>query len=87
MTTEQTEQETFNATAGQIRSFIERVERLEGEKCDLNTDIKEIWLEAKSFGFDVPVLKSIVSMRKKDPSDLAEYEAILDTYKSALNMS
>ena len=80
------EQKQFNATSGRLRSFIERVERLEEEKQGLTDDIKEVWGEAKGEGFQIDVLKKIVAMRKKDPADLAEYEAILDTYKSALGM-
>lgn len=84
--TETESDEQFNATAGRLRSFIERVERLEEEKQALTDDIKEVWGEAKGDGFDCAVLKKIVAMRKKDPADLAEYEAILETYKSALGM-
>lgn len=84
--TEQTEQETFNATAGRLRSFIERVERLTEESKALASDVKEVYAEAKSDGFDVPAMKKIVAIRSKDPADLAQLEAILETYKSSLNM-
>ena len=69
-----------------LRSFIERIERLEEEKAHLAEDIKEVYAEAKSQGFDVKTMRKIVSLRKKDPDDRAEEDALLDTYMSALGM-
>ena len=72
--------------AGQIKSIIERVERLEEEKAALAADIREIYSEAKGNGYDVKVLRQIVRIRKQDASERQEQEAILDLYLHALGM-
>jgi len=72
--------------AGQIKSIIERVERLEEEKAALAADIREIYAEAKGNGYDVKVLRQIVRIRKQDSSERQEQEAILDLYMHALGM-
>lgn len=72
--------------AGQIKSIIERVERLEEEKTALAGDIREIYAEAKSNGYDVKVLRQIVRIRKQDTAERQEQEAILDLYLHALGM-
>jgi uncharacterized protein (UPF0335 family) len=72
--------------ADQIKSIIERVERLEEEKAALAGDIREIYAEAKGNGFDVKVLRQIVRIRKQDASERQEQEAILDLYLHALGM-
>lgn len=69
----------------QLRSYIERVERLEEEKKALADDIREVYAEAKSAGFDVKALRAIVR-RKKNPQKAAELEAMVETYMSALGM-
>jgi len=74
------------ATGARLRSFIERIERLEEEKKALADDIKEVYSEAKGQGFDTKTMRKIISLRKKDPDDRAEEDALLDTYKSALGM-
>lgn len=71
-------------TARQVASYIERVERLEEEKAAIGADIKDVWLEAKSQGFDVPAMKRILKMRKADQAKLQEHETIFDTYLHAL---
>lgn len=72
--------------AGQLRAFIERVERLEEEKATIGDDIKEVFAEAKATGFDTKAMRAIIRLRKKDPAERQEEEAILDLYKSALGM-
>lgn len=72
--------------AGQIMSIINRVERLEEEKAALAGDIKEVYAEAKSNGYDVKILRQIVSIRKKDAAERQEQEAILDLYLHAIGM-
>ena len=67
-----------------LRSFIERVERLEEEKAAILNDVKEIYAEAKGEGYDVKILRQVVRIRKMDRSDRQEQEAILDLYLSAL---
>jgi uncharacterized protein (UPF0335 family) len=70
-----------------LKSFIERIERLEEEKRALAEDIKEVFSEAKGVGFDVRTMRQILKLRRMDQEDLDEQEALLDTYKRALGMS
>jgi uncharacterized protein (UPF0335 family) len=71
---------------GQLRSLIERIERLEEEKKAIAADIKEIYGEAKANGFDTKIMRKVVSLRKKEATERAEEEAILDLYLAALGM-
>lgn len=70
----------------QLRSIIERIEKLEEEKTAIGADIKDVFAEAKGNGFDVKALRSIVRLRKMDASEREEQETILDTYRRALGM-
>lgn len=72
--------------ADRLRSIIERVERLEEERKGLAGDIKDIFTEAKSAGFDVKVIRQIIRLRKLEPSDVEEQETLLDIYRRALGM-
>ena len=74
-------------TAAQLKSIIERIERLEEEKAALSEDIKDVYGEAKGTGFDVKVLRKIISLRKQDLSERQEQDALLETYMAALGMS
>lgn len=76
-----------NITASELRQFIERYEQLESEKKDVAEQQKELMAEAKGRGYDTKVMRKIVSLRKQKPDDIAEEEAVLDMYKSALGMS
>lgn len=79
--------DVLNETAqGQLKSIIERIERLEQEKAEVQEEIKEVKSEAKGNGFDVKIISHIVRMRKKDAAKRQEEEAILDLYMSALGM-
>jgi len=69
-----------------LRSFVERIERLEEEKTALAADIREVYSEAKGTGFDVKILRQVVRLRKMDVSERQEQEEILDIYKRALDM-
>ena len=69
-----------------LQSFVERLERLEEEKTALSADIKEVYHEAKSGGFDIKILRQIVRLRKMNTSDRQEQEELLDLYKNALGM-
>lgn len=69
-----------------LRSLVERIERLEEEKKALTSDIKDIYAEAKSAGFDPKVLKQLIAIRKQAPSDVEEAETMLDIYRRALGM-
>jgi uncharacterized protein (UPF0335 family) len=73
-------------SADQLRSFIERIERLEDEKATLAADIREIYSEAKGTGFDVKIIRQVVRLRKMDQSDRREQEEVLDLYKRALDI-
>jgi uncharacterized protein (UPF0335 family) len=70
----------------QLRSLIERVERLEEERTALSADIREVYAEAKGNGFDTKILRQVVRLRKLDRADRQEQEAMLDLYLGALGM-
>jgi len=70
--------------ADRLRSFIERVERLEEEKATIMNDVKEVYAEAKGEGYDVKTLRQVVKIRKMDRADRQEQEALLDLYLSAI---
>lgn len=72
--------------ASKLWSYVERVERLNEEVKALQTDIKEIYDEAKSNGYDVKALKAVISLRKLDDVEREEAETVLDVYKAALGM-
>jgi len=72
--------------ADRLRSLIERIERLEEERKSLGSDIKDIYSEAKSAGFDVKVLRQIIRIRKQEPAEVEEQESLLDVYRRALGM-
>ena len=69
-----------------LRSFIERIERLEEERKTLSDDIKEVYAEAKGTGFDTKIMRQLIRLRKMDKDDLDEQETLLDVYKRALGM-
>lgn len=77
----------YAVTAGELRQFIERYEQLEAEKADLAEQQKELMAEAKGRGYDTAVLRKVVALRKRKPDEIAEEEAVLELYKSALGMS
>lgn len=70
----------------QLRSLIERIERLEEEKAALSADVREVYSEAKGYGFDTKIVRQVVRLRKLDRADRQEQEAILDLYLAALGM-
>ena len=70
----------------QLRLFIERIERLEEEKKGVSDDVRDVYSEAKSNGYDAKIMRQIVRLRKMTNDDRAEMEALLDTYKSALGI-
>jgi uncharacterized protein (UPF0335 family) len=77
---------SVNVSAAQLRSFIERVERLEEEKKGMADDIKDVFGEAKSQGFDVKTMRAVIKLRALDKAKRQEAEALLDTYKNALGI-
>ena len=76
-----------NIAADRLRSLVERIERLEEERKALGSDIKDIYAEAKSAGFDVKVLRQLISLRRKEPAEIEEQETLLDVYRRALGMA
>ena len=78
--------EVGGIAADRLRSIIERIERLEEERKALAGDIKDIFAEAKSAGFDVKVVRQLIAIRKKEPAEVEEQETLLDLYKRALGM-
>jgi uncharacterized protein (UPF0335 family) len=72
--------------ADRLRSIVDRIERLEEERKALSSDIKDIYAEAKSAGFDVKVLRQIIRIRKQEPAEVEEQEALIDVYRRALGM-
>ena len=72
--------------AGRLRSFVERIERLEEEKRALADDVKDVFAEAKAAGYDVKVMRQVIKLRKMDSAKYEELEALLDIYKAALGM-
>lgn len=78
--------ETGGIAADRLRSIVERIERLEEERAALAGDIKDIFAEAKSAGFDVKVLRQLIRIRKSEPAEVEEQETLLDVYRRALGM-
>jgi len=69
-----------------LKSFVERIERLEEERKALSNDIKEVYAEAKGTGFDVKIMRQVIRLRRMDKDDLDEQETLIDIYKRALGM-
>ena len=75
-----------NIAADQLRSYIERIEKLEEEKAIIATDIRDVFAEAKGNGYDAKTMRQVLKLRKMDHSDRDEQEYLLDVYKRALGM-
>jgi uncharacterized protein (UPF0335 family) len=75
-----------NIAGERLRSIVERIERLEEERKALASDIKDIYSEAKSAGFDVKVLRQLIRIRKQEPAEIEEQETLLDVYRRAIGM-
>jgi len=81
-----TSPDSYNIAADELRQFIERIEQLDAEKRDLAEQQKEVMAEAKGRGYDTKVMRKVIALRKRKPDEIAEEEAIMDMYKSALGM-
>jgi len=79
--------ETQAVAVGQLRSFIERIERLEEEKKTISEDIKDVYGELKGNGFDTKAVRTIIRLRKKEDHERQEEEAMIQLYKDALGMN
>ena len=75
-----------NQTPEMLRQFIERVERLEEEKSGILSDIRDVYSEAKGYGFDPKIMRQVVKMRAMDKQDLYEHDQLIETYRSALGL-
>jgi uncharacterized protein (UPF0335 family) len=78
--------DSYKVTAGELRQFVERIERLEAEKKDIAEQVREVYAESKSRGYDQKALRAIISLRKRDKDEIAELESVLEMYKEALGM-
>ena len=83
---EKDQAETGGIAADRLRSIVDRIERLEEERKALGSDIKDIYAEAKSAGFDVKVLRQLIRVRKQEAAEVEEQETMLDVYRRALGM-
>lgn len=77
---------TYRVAADELRAVIERFERLESEKKDIADQQKEVMAEAKGRGYDTKCLRKVIALRKRDPEDIAEEQAVMDLYLDALGM-
>lgn len=77
---------TVKVAADQLRTIVERIERLDAEKAEIAEQIKEVYAEAKGNGFDTKTIRKVIALRKKDPNERCEEEAMLDLYLHALGM-
>jgi uncharacterized protein (UPF0335 family) len=78
--------DTYTVAADELRQFIERFEQLDAEKRDVAENQKELMAEAKGRGYDTKILRKVIALRKRKPDDIAEEEAVLEMYKTALGM-
>ena len=86
MSDENNNPEVGGIAVDRLRSLIERIERLEEEKAALASDVRDIFAEAKSAGFDVKIMKAVIKLRKMNAADRDEQEFLLDTYRKALDI-
>lgn len=75
-----------NSAAEQLRTIIERIERLEEEKAAIGSDIKDVYSEAKGTGFDTKAIRSLIRLRKKEPHEREEEEQLLELYRAAVGV-
>jgi uncharacterized protein (UPF0335 family) len=79
--------DTGGVSAEQLRSFIERLERLEEEKREVQEQIKDVFAEAKNEGFDLKIMRELLKLRRMKPHDRSELEELLEVYKTAIGMA
>ena len=77
---------TSSIAAAQLRSFVERIEKLEAEKSELGADIREVYAEAKGNGFDTKIMRQVIKLRKMEEPDRREQDELLDLYRQALEV-
>jgi len=76
----------YRVAGEELRQFVERLEKMDAEKRDIAEQAKEVMAEAKSRGYDTKVLRKVIALRKREPDDVAEEQAVLEMYKEALGM-
>ena len=86
MALDATELKPTNIAGDRLRSIVERIERLEEERKALGSDIKDLYSEAKSAGFDIKVLRQLIRIRKQEPAEIEEQETLLYVYRRAIGM-
>ncbi|MBL8703168.1 MAG: DUF2312 domain-containing protein [Alphaproteobacteria bacterium] len=77
---------TGGVAAAKLRSFVERIEKLENEKSELAADIREVYAEAKGNGFDTKIMRQVIKLRKMEEPDRREQDELLDLYRQALEV-
>jgi uncharacterized protein (UPF0335 family) len=77
---------TGGIAAAKLKSFVERIERLETEKAELAADVREVYAEAKGNGFDTKIMRQVIKLRKLEPADRNEQDELLDLYRKALEL-
>ena len=77
---------TSSIAAAKLRSFVERIEKLEAEKSELGADIREVYAEAKGNGFDTKIMRQVIKLRKMEEPDRREQDELLDLYRRALEV-
>jgi uncharacterized protein (UPF0335 family) len=87
MTYEEPQTDSYFVTAEEIRQFVERFESLEAEKADIAEQQKEVMAEAKARGYDTKALRKLIALRKREPDEIAEEQAVLEVYAEALGMT
>ena len=83
---DQDSSESYKVASSELKSFVDRLERLQAESKEIADQVKEVKAECKSRGYDVKVVTRLLALRKRDPDDVAEEEALLDMYKEAIGM-
>jgi uncharacterized protein (UPF0335 family) len=78
--------DSYRVTAEELRAFIERIERMTAEQGEIAEQIKEVFAEAKARGYDTKIMRKVIALRKREPDDIAEEEAVLEMYKEALGL-
>jgi len=84
---EQTQEQGEMIAADQLLAFIDRIERLEEEKAEISASVRDVYAEAKSQGFEPKIMRDVIRIRKQDPREVDEQEAILHLYRQALGMA
>ncbi|MEM8741159.1 MAG: DUF2312 domain-containing protein [Pseudomonadota bacterium] len=83
---DETESDSYRITVGELRQFVERFERLEAEKRDIADQQKEVMAEARARGYDTKAMRKVIALRRKDPQEVSEEDAVLQLYREALGL-